>query len=336
MTSPNPGTRQWYDQVQEPIIDPDRPIIDPHHHLWRNRGFDYLLEDLWRDTQSGHNIQKTVFIECSAEYDTNAEDAMQPVGETRFVAEIAAESDLGEGPSIAAIISHANLQLGDRLEAVLEAHAEAGQGRFRGIRHAGSRDDSGAPLLIPGRAIPNLYAQADFRQGMKKLGELGYTYDTWHYHHQNPAFGELAKAVEGTTMILDHFGTPLGVGHYAEKKADIFTQWKKDIAKIAEYPNVIAKLGGMAMPDNGYGWHQRAKPPTSDEFVEAQKDYYLHTIDCFGPERCMFESNFPVDRFSLSYSILYNGFKKIVANFTENEKQQMFYATAARVYQIGD
>ena len=135
-------------------------------------------------------------------------------------------------------------------------------------------------------------------------------------------------------MILDHFGTPVGVGYYADKKAEIFKQWKTDIKKIAECDNVVAKIGGLAMPDNGFGWHTRATPPSSDEFVEAQREYYLHTIDCFGPERCMFESNFPVDRFSLSYPVLYNGLKKIVADFTESEKDAMFYGTAERVYRL--
>ena len=135
-------------------------------------------------------------------------------------------------------------------------------------------------------------------------------------------------------MILDHFGTPLGVGAYAGRQDEIFAQWREDIAAIAQCPNVVAKLGGMAMPDNGFGWDQRERPPSSDEFVSAQWPYYMHTIECFGPQRCMFESNFPVDRLSVSYQVLWNAFKKLVADFSEEEKHAMFYGTAERVYRL--
>ncbi len=208
------------------------------------------------------------------------------------------------------------------------------EGRFRGIRHAGAHAERPEALTIIGRAPKSLYLNPDFQQGVRKLGELGLTFDTWHYHYQNQEFNTLAQNTEGTQLILDHFGSPLGVGPYANQRDEIFTQWKKDIAEIARNPNVVAKIGGLAMPDNGFGWHERATPPSSDEFVAAQRDYYLHTIDCFGPDRCMFESNFPVDRFSISYHVLYNGLKKIVADFSEADKHAMFYGTAARIYKL--
>ena len=135
-------------------------------------------------------------------------------------------------------------------------------------------------------------------------------------------------------MILDHFGTPLGVGRYRDRREEIFQAWKGDIAEIARCPNVFAKLGGLAMPDNGFGWDRRERPPSSDEFAEAQRRYYLHTIECFGPERCMLESNFPVDKLSLSYQVLWNGLKKIVGDFSNDEKDALFYGTAARVYRL--
>jgi predicted TIM-barrel fold metal-dependent hydrolase len=189
-------------------------------------------------------------------------------------------------------------------------------------------------LRIPGRAPQGLYADADFRRGVARLGERGYSYDTWHYHHQNQAFCELAKAVPDTTMVLDHFGTPLGVGPYADQREAIFNAWQRDIEAIAACPNVVAKLGGLAMPDNGFGWHEQALPPTSDEFVEAQARYYHHTIECFGAERCMFESNFPVDRLSISYAVLWNGLKKIASRYSEAEQTAMFSGTARRVYSL--
>ena len=169
---------------------------------------------------------------------------------------------------------------------------------------------------------------------MAVLGQRGLTFDTWHYHHQNRDFAALARAVPETAMILDHFGTPLGVGPYAAKREEIFEAWKDDIAEIAECPNVVAKIGGLAMPDNGFGWSERATPATSDELAAAHRRYYLHTIDCFGPDRCMFESNFPVDKLSIGYHPLYNALKKIAAGFTDDEQDAMFYRTAARVYSL--
>jgi L-fuconolactonase len=331
------GTPTWLAQVKEEIIEPERRIIDPHHHLWDapERG-SYLLEDLWADTESGHRIEKTVFVECRASYRESGAEHLRPIGETEFVAEIAAASAAGgsDSATIAGIVAHADLTRGEAVEEVLRAHEEAGGGLFRGIRHAGARDPHPEDLRIAGRAPEGLYADPVFREGMRVLGRLGLSYDTWHYHHQNAAFAELARSVPGTTMILDHFGTPLGVGRYSDRREEIFRDWKSDIAEIARCPNVFAKLGGLAMPDNGFGWDRRSLPPTSDEFAEAQRRYYLHAIECFGPERCMLESNFPVDKLSLSYPVLWNGLKKIVGDFSEDEKHAMFYGTAARVYRL--
>lgn len=188
--------------------------------------------------------------------------------------------------------------------------------------------------MNPAEWEKDLFQREDFRQGVRMLGSRGLTYESWHYHYQNKDYIQLAKAVPDTVIILDHFGTPLGVGSYMGKREEIFREWKKDMVELAKCDNVVAKLGGLAMPDNGFGWHLRELPPTSDEFVEAQRAYYLHTIECFGPDRCMFESNFPVDRLSISYHVLWNGFKKMVADFSESEKEAMFSGTASRVYSL--
>ncbi len=324
----------WLAQVSEDVIDPDREIVDPHHHLWTRPEWNYELAELWSDTGAGHNVVQTVFLECGSAYDLDAPEHLQPVGETRYVAGFAEASTADPAQAtIAAIVSRADLRHPE-LDAVLDAHDAAGKGLFRGIRHAGARDPHPEALTIPGRAPEGLYADPDFRAGVARLGERGYSYDTWHYHHQNAAFCELARAVPDTTMVLDHFGTPLGVGPYADKREEIFSAWQKDIEAIAACPNVVAKLGGLAMPDNGFGWHQRDLPPTSDEFVEAQARYYHHAIECFGADRCMFESNFPVDRLSLGYVVLWNGLKKIAGRYSEAEQAAMFSGTARRVYRL--
>ena len=327
--------QQWLLIHQEEIIDPEREIVDPHHHLWRHvpEVDPYLLEDLWADTGSGHNIIKTVFIECRAEYRTDGPEHLRAIGETEFVTRMAKESEKGAGAVIAGIVAHTDLRAAAREEA-LAAHAEVSEGRVKGIRQALSCAPEGVALMIPGPAPKNLYADKEFRKGVQLLGKLGYTYDSWHYHFQNPEFLALAQAAPDTVMVLDHFGTPLGVPPYDTQRAAIFEQWKKDIAAIAQCENVVAKLGGMAMPDNGFGWMGRATPPSSDEFVAAQAAYYHHTIECFGPDRCMFESNFPVDKFSIAYPVLWNGLKKIAARYSEAEQEAMFKGTATRVYRL--
>ena len=327
----------WLGQVREEVIDPDREIVDPHHHMWPKgnaAGIVYDLEDLWRDTGDGHNVTQTIFMECGAAYREDGPDHLRPVGETDYIAEAARRSAETPGKAtIAALIAHADLSHPD-LDTILDAHITASDGLFRGIRHAGPHDPAAKSFRIRPRAPAGLYREPAFRRGVERLGERGFTYDTWNYHHQLGDFADLAAAVPGTKIILDHFGTPLGVGPYEGKREENFGKWKDDIAAVAENPNVYAKIGGLAMPDNGFGWDQRDTPPGSDEFVEAQAAYYHHTIACFGPERCMFESNFPVDRLSIGYRVLWNGLKKIAADYSDAEQNAMFSGTARKVYHV--
>lgn len=330
-----PGMDQrndWLAQVREEIIDPDREIVDPHHHLWQRNGSIYEMDELWADTGDGHNVVQTIFIECFAYHDETAEPYFQPVGETRAVAKMAAEPANGRA-RLSGIVAYADLR-NPNLNDVLDAHEAAGNGLVKGIRHAGPWDEDRGALAIGGRADKGIYLDPDFRRGLAILGERGWTYDTWHFHHQADDFLDLVRAVPSTTIILDHFGTPLGVGRFAGQRAAIFETWKKDMAALADCPNVHAKLGGFAMPDNGWGWHLQERPPTSDEFVDAQAEWYHHQIACFSPERCMFESNFPVDRTGISYHVLWNGLKKIADRYDAPARDAMFAGTARRVYRL--
>ena len=324
----------WLASHQEEIIDPDLPIIDPHHHLWAYPQFGpYLLENLWGDTNSGHNIKKTVYIECGWAYDTDAEKSLQSLGETKFIADVAAQAEKDPSKAqIAGHIGHVDL-CHDNLDDLLDKHVEASNQLLRGIRHHGASDTEEA-LLIKTDTPPHLYLEADYQRGVKTLGKRGLTFDSWNFHHQIPELTALAQACPDTTIILDHFGTPLGVGGYTGKRDEIMAQWKIDVAELAKCPNVHAKLGGYAMPDNGWAYHERPVPPSSDDFVSDQADWYHYTIDQFGPSRCMFESNFPVDRASISYHVLWNAFKKIADRYSEDEKQSMFWGTAEKVYSV--
>ncbi len=326
----------WLAQVNEVIIDPDREIVDPHHHLWRHGTPEnpaiYEMDALWRDTGAGHNVVQTMYIECRSYWDLGAPAHLQSVAETRTVAQMASTAAPGQS-KIAGIIAQTELVLEPALlNAALDAHAAAGQGLFKGIRNSGARDPEPHTLAIPGRGVPDQYGDPKFRRGAAILGERGLTLDSWHYHHQHQEFLDLARAAPGTTMVLDHFGTPLGVGRFKGKRDEIFKAWQDHMAELADCPNVMAKLGGLCMPDNGFDYLHRDAPPSSDEIVEDQGKWYAHMLDVFGPDRCMFESNFPVDRVSVSYAVIWNAFKKMSAHLDETAKEALFSGTARRVY----
>lgn len=256
------------------------------------------------------------------------------MGETEFVASQAAVSAQRDGQAtIAGIVAAADLRRSN-VDDVLDAHAEAGGDLFKGIRMSGAYAIEPEELMIPGRAPEGLYQDPAYLAGLRRLGERGLTYDTWQYHHQLRDFAAVAAAAPDTVMVLDHFSTPVGVGRFAGRLDEIFETWSAEIALVAAHPNVVAKIGGLAMPDNGYGWHTATRPPTSDEFAAAQARWYHRAIEVFGPQRCMLESNFPVDRFSLSYRVMWNGLKKIVADYSPAERDAMFFGTAERIYSL--
>jgi L-fuconolactonase len=333
-----PTNEAWLGRVREDALEPERPIVDPHHHLWDRSGNRYLLDELLADTGSGHRVVATVFVECMSMYRAGGAEHLRAVGETEFVNGVAAQSasgQYGETRVAAGIVGFADLTLGHAVDEVLEAHLGAARGRFRGIRHAAGFDGHDEIRNSHTNPPKGLLGQARFREGVHRLARSGLAFDAWLYHHQIPELTELARACSEVVIVLDHFGGPLGIGPYAGKRAEIFARWKADIAELARCPNVVAKLGGINMSVNGFGWHRRERPPTSAELVDATRDYYLHAIDCFGPERCMFESNFPVDKLSCSYGVLWNAFKRIAQRFSEKEKAALFHDTAARVYRLG-
>ena len=331
------GAKDWLAQVVEDIVEPGLPICDPHHHLWDHPDSRYLLDELLADTGSGHNVVSTVFVECASMYRAEGPEALRPVGETEFVNGIAAMSASGGyGPTraCAGIVGFADLTLGSAVAEVLDAHLLASP-RFRGIRHAAGWDASDSVRNSHTNPFEHLLLDERFRKGFAELARRGLSFDGWLYHPQIPELTDLARAFPDTTIIFDHFGGPLGIGPYAGRQTDIAAQWREDVAELARCENVVAKLGGIVMPVNGFGFHKRARPPGSDEIVQATGDYHRHAIDVFGVERCMFESNFPVDKQSCSYAVLWNAFKKLVADASPAEKAALFHDTAARVYRLG-
>jgi predicted TIM-barrel fold metal-dependent hydrolase len=330
---------QWLSQVVEEALEPELPIIDPHHHLWDYPESRYVVTDFLEDTAEGHNIVQSVFVECKSQYRTDGPQASRPVGETAYVRRLADQSDAAfpDRTRIATgIVGYADLTMGAAVDAVLAEHVDAGGGRFRGIRHACAWDASDEVRNSHTNPPEGLLLQENFREGFALLNKHGLSFDAWHYHTQIPELIDLARAFPKTSIILDHVGGPLGIGPYAGKRDEVFQQWKSAIAELAQCPNVSVKLGGLAMKICGFGWHNREKPPTSDELAEATAPYYHFCIDQFGVERCMFESNFPVDKLSVSYGVLWNAFKKIAREYSNAERAALFHDTAARVYRLAN
>ena len=323
----------WLDQVKEEVLEPERPIVDPHHHLWPGE-LHYLLDDLWKDTDDGHNIKKTVFIECSQEYLLDGDESSRPVGETIFVRNISLEAKKQpDKAQICGIVGHADL-LSENVSSILEKHLEEGQGLFKGIRHAGGWDHHDEIDNSHHHPQKNLYLSDEFSEGLNELENKDLSFEAWQYHHQIKQVTLLAKEHPNLKIVLNHFSGPLGIGPYRGKQNEIFEIWKKDIDELAKNQNVYAKLGGLAMPINGYEFHKQAMPPSSDQLIEAQKKYYEFSIKCFGPERCMFESNFPVDKQSISYRTIWNAFKKMAKEFSQGDKDYLFMKSAENFYSL--
>jgi L-fuconolactonase len=286
----------------EPILEPEIPIIDTHHHLWQRPDHRYLLHELLADLGSGHRVVATVFLQCHAMYRTSGPEEMRPVGETEFVAGIAAMSDSGGyGPTrvAAGIVGYADLTLGERVEAVLEAQIRAGGGRFRGVRHSGNWDAD--PVIGNGAPGPDIYRRADFRAGLARLSALGLSLDAWVFFTQLADVIDLARACPGTNIIVGHVGGVLGYGRYAGKRDEIFTSWKASVTELAKCPNVTMKLGGMMMRAALYDYGAAEWPISSEELAVLWRPYMETCIELFGPTRCMFESNFPVEKMGIGW-----------------------------------
>ncbi|MSP42125.1 MAG: amidohydrolase [Alphaproteobacteria bacterium] len=327
----------WLAQVTEEALEPGLPIIDPHHHLWDHPGSRYFLDELCVDTNSGHNVVATVFVDCASMYRSSGPEHLRPVGETEFVNGVGAQSGSGQyGPmrACAAIVGHADLSLGSAVGEVLDAHKAAAPARFKGIRHITAWDPDPGMQRSFSHLTKGMLKEKKFQQGAAELVKRGMTFDAFFYHPQIADLTEFARAVPDLTIILDHFGGPIAIGPYEGKRLDIFPQWKKDMAELAKCPNVNVKIGGINMPMNGFGWHKNALPPTSEQLAAATRDYYVHTIDAFGPSRCMFESNFPVDKRSVSYGVLWNSFKRLASGFSASDKAALFAGCASRVYKM--
>jgi len=331
----------WLALTTEETLEPEIAICDPHHHFWVHRPEpvdyqQYLLPDLAADVNSGHNVRSTVFIEVHCEYRTDGPEEMRPVGEVEYVQTIADASAAGDhGPTkaAAAIIGHADLKLGEGVRPVLEAMRAASPNRFRGVRHSVGWDES--PELA-NRETKGALGTESYRAGAKVLAGMGLILENSLYFHQAAELADFARALPELTIVLNHIGGLVRVGPYANRDEYVLPEWRKGIELMAKAPNIVMKLGGVGQTRFAYGWDERETPIGSAELAETLGPLMNHCIQMFGPERCMFESNYPVDKISYSYNVLYNAFKRLSKDYSATERANLFHDTAARVYNISD
>lgn len=322
------------------VVEPDLPIVDAHHHLFGSTEdkFRYRLEDLAQDISVGHRIIGTVYCEAyNSGWREAGPEALRPVGEVEKIVRLTRESQPaqhGRCQIAAGIISHADMTLGEGVIEVLEGQLAAGCGKLRGARHRTATDSGAVGSFIENRPRPHLMEENAFRRGVAQLNHFGLSFDAWIYHTQMDEFISFVDALPDTLIVLDHLGGPIGVAEYRARRTEVFTQWKTQLRELARRPNVVLKLGGMGMPVFGFGFENRTAPPGISDLVQAWKPYIDAGIDAFGTSRCMFESNFPVDKQSCTYTDLWNSFKLCTRDLSHHERRDLFYRTACRTYRL--
>lgn len=336
------GGNDWLSLTQEPTLEPDMPICDPHHHFWDMRPGRipyqrYLLDELLADTGSGHNIKSTVFIETRAMYRSVGPEEMKPVGEVEFAQGIAAASASGiYGPTRVAdaIVGHANLLLGEAVEPVLDQLQNASPNRFRGIRHTITWDPHPEISNTAEHKIEGQLSDTKFIDAARILARKDLSFDAWLYFPQLVELARFAREVPDLKIILNHIGGLLRTGPYSNNDAEVLNLWRKGIDAVSGCPNIVVKLGGITQPRTGYDWHARPAPIGSDELSQVMAPLMHYCIEKFGPDRCMFESNFPPDKVGCSYNILFNAFKRLSYKYSVSERASLFHNTATRTYKI--
>jgi predicted TIM-barrel fold metal-dependent hydrolase len=334
---PAPVRQDWLDKRHEEIIEPELPIIDPHHHLWDRPNYRYLFPELLADVGSGHNIRATCYEQAREMYRASGPEELKSLGETQFVSGVAAMSESGRYGSarcISGIIGFVDLQLGSRARNVLERHIAVSDGRLRGIRNGSTWSDDPTLKTFTAGAPKGLLLDKNFREGFAALAPLGLAFDGWMFQTQLDDLADLARAFPQTTIILNHCGGPLAIGPYAGKREEAFTEWRDRIRKIAALPNTYVKLGGLGMKMIGFAFYENPDPPSSEDLAKAWRPYIETCIEAFGPQRSMFESNFPVDKGTCSYQVLWNTFKRIAAGSSADEKTALFSGAAVKAYRL--
>jgi L-fuconolactonase len=325
--------------LEEEVIEPELPIVDPHHHTYDNVNgvYKYALDDLHNDLNSGHRIVGSVYVEgYSAGWYNDGPEHLRPVGEIKRIVDATREPWLlkhGTCKLAAGIVGFIDLTLEvEEVDQVLHAYDEASGGRVRGVRHRAVYDAGTVGRYILDAPKQHILADPAFRRGFARLASSGLCFDAWLYHPQLQDLKDLAEAFPQTPIVVNHAGGLIGVEEYAADRPVQIALWKKNLQALAALPNIFLKIGGLGMPVFGFGFEYKDRPPTSRELASAWTPLIDACIEAFGAERCMLESNFPVDLQTCGYSQLWNAFKLATRSLTSVERANLFHETACRAY----
>ncbi|WP_181360583.1 amidohydrolase [Variovorax sp. WS11] len=340
-----PVRPDWLASREEEALEPALPIVDSHHHLYDRPGSRYLLDDLLRDLNCGHNVRATVIVQARSMLRVDAPPHLQPLGETEFangMAAMSASGIYGDTRVCAGIVGYADLTLGSAIRPVLERHiALAGGviedgGRFRGVRQSLTWD-ANASLMNPSYPISeHMMESREFRAGFAHLAPLGLSFEGWVFFPQLRQLAALARAFPQTAVVLNHCGGVIGIANYADRGDEVFREWKAGMAELSKCPQVVVKLSGLGMRLGGFGFEAGERAPSSSRLADAWRPWIDTCIELFGPSRCMFGSNFPVDKGSYSYGIGLNALKRLVAGASARERADIFCRTAKTFYRLPD
>jgi predicted TIM-barrel fold metal-dependent hydrolase len=318
--------RKWLGRVREPPHLPEQPIIDPHQHLWLRHPIRYTCEDYLADV-GGHTLEATVFAECFSEYLSSGPTHLRPVGEVRFALEqssrarsVDASVDLCAG-----IIGRVDLGTPELFREALEAQVEAGQRRLRGVRpELYSTDEASASLLRDER----------WHQWADALQENDLLLEAWVSYRRLPDLVRLATRYPELGIVLNHLGGPVGAGIPGADTRELRAAWLERMAALSTCQNVVVKLGGLGTSVFGFRLFAEPEPPTSSALATLWEPWIEPVIQLFGPARCMFESNYPVDARVGGLDVLWNGFKILSEPYSDDERDWLCRKTAARTYRL--
>jgi L-fuconolactonase len=335
----------WLATRREEPLDAALPIVDSHHHLYDRPGSRYLLDDLLGDLYSGHNVRATVIVQARSMLRADAPPQLQPLGETEFangVAAMSASGIYGDARVCGGIVGFADFTLGDGIRPILQRHISlaggttSDGGRFCGVRQSLTWDTDASLTNPLYPTSEHLMDSKEFRAGFAHLAPLGLSFEGWVFFHQLPKLASLARAFPETPIALNHCGGIIGIAGYAGRRDEVFREWRRGLIELAACKNVMVKLSGLGMRLGGFGFEDKERAPSSVDLAQAWRPWIETCVAAFGPRRCMYGSNFPVDKGSFSYSIGLNALKRLVADASPEDRADIFWRSAKTFYRLPD